>query len=96
MSKEKTVKMRFSKDMYYTDQNIPLYVAGKIYDVPESMVHRWVKRGGDIVGEETVGKPNVPAPPDETFTFPAEPPKPPTPVEPPKADEKKIDDKKKK
>lgn len=51
--KEKTVKMRFRKDMYYRDQHVPLYVAGVVYDVPVSMVAKWMKRGGEIYGAES-------------------------------------------
>ena len=70
---EKTVKMRFSKDMFYNDTTIPLYVKGKIYDVPVRMQDRWIKRGGQILtAEEAAPKP---AP-----TKPVEPPK--APVDP--------------
>lgn len=49
----KIVKMIFSKDMFYNDQNVPMYVAGKVYDIEERMVARWLKRGGQIVDETT-------------------------------------------
>lgn len=56
---EKTVKMRFSVNQFYVtadnrehDMATPLYEAGKVYDVPEHMVARWLKRGGDIVSGE--------------------------------------------
>lgn len=52
-AKEETVKMRFRKDMYYNDRNVPYYSAGVIYDVPLSMVDRWLKRGGEIYGSES-------------------------------------------
>lgn len=68
----KKVKMIFSKDMFYNDMNKPLYCAGKIYDVEENMVARWLKRGGEVVDgtEKTkvVGEPvkeQVEAPPEK-------------------------------
>jgi hypothetical protein len=57
---EKTVKMRFQKDMYYEDQNVPLYKGGEDVDVPERMVSRWLKRGGMLVAD--LPKPPAPAP----------------------------------
>jgi len=42
-------KMKFSKDMFYTDRDVPLYQKGKVYDVEDRMVVRWLKRGGEIV-----------------------------------------------
>lgn len=59
MSKGKTVKMKFSADMYYVtaknkehDLVNPLYKKGEVYDVPAEMVPRWLKRGGEIVGDK--------------------------------------------
>lgn len=51
--KEKTVKMRFRKDMFYNNPNVPYYSAGVVYDVPLRMVDRWLKRGGEIYGSES-------------------------------------------
>lgn len=49
MKKEKTVKMKFSEDMFY---NLDLiYNKGHVYEVPENMVERWKKRGGVIVDD---------------------------------------------
>ncbi len=45
-------KMKFNRPMYLTDRNIPLYMPGKVYDVPGKMVERWLKRGGVIVKDE--------------------------------------------
>jgi len=42
--------MKFTEDKYYNRDVI--YVAGKVYDVPDNMVDRWLKRGGEIVIEE--------------------------------------------
>lgn len=47
--KPKTVKMVFAEDKFYNDPNVPLYKAGELYDIPENMVSRWLKRGGTIV-----------------------------------------------
>ena len=45
----KTVKMIFPQDMYY---NLDiLYKGGEEVDVPEDMVGRWMKRGGQLVSE---------------------------------------------
>lgn len=46
------VKMRFHKDMFYTDQENALYHAGEIYEIEAKMVDRWLKRGGEIVTDE--------------------------------------------
>lgn len=54
-------KMKFSKDMFYTNPNVPLYCAGKVYDVEDNMVARWLKRGGEIVSA-TPPKVEVPKP----------------------------------
>lgn len=43
-------KMKFTEDKYYNRD--VMYVAGKVYDVPDNMVERWLKRGGEIVVEE--------------------------------------------
>jgi hypothetical protein len=49
MKKEKTVKMKFSEDMFY---NLDLiYNKGHVYEIPENMVERWKKRGGVIVDD---------------------------------------------
>ena len=47
-----STKMKFTEDKYYNRDVI--YVAGKVYDVPDHMVVRWLKRGGEIVVEEEV------------------------------------------
>lgn len=61
----KTVKMMFSADMYYgqaENGNVteslkkPLYEKDKVYDIEESMVTRWLKRGGVIVEAEAATK----------------------------------------
>lgn len=56
-------KMKFTEDKYYNRDVI--YVAGKVYDVPDNMVDRWIKRGGEIVVESPVKEEPVlaPAPP---------------------------------
>lgn len=56
------VKMKFPRDMYYNDMNVPLYNAGKVYEIEDSMVTRWIKRGGEIVEDEKP-QPKVEAPP---------------------------------
>jgi hypothetical protein len=48
---EGSVKMIFSRDMFYTDLEVPLYSAGKVYDVDLKMRDRWIKRGGQIVSD---------------------------------------------
>lgn len=52
MKKEETVKMKFARDMFYDDPNVPLYDSGKVYDVPVNMKDRWIKRGGELVDEK--------------------------------------------
>jgi hypothetical protein len=44
-------KMKFPKDMFYTDMNNPLYRKGEVYEVEDRMVERWLKRGGIVVEE---------------------------------------------
>lgn len=48
-------KMRFTEDKYYNRDVI--YTAGKVYDVPDNMVDRWLKRGGEILEEEVKEEP---------------------------------------
>lgn len=50
--KDKTVQMRFPKDMFYNDLTVPIYKGGEICDVPESTVDRWLKRGGVLIKDE--------------------------------------------
>lgn len=51
------VKMRFKEDKFYTDLNNPIYRKGQIYDIPNNMVERWIKRGGTIIDcQETLEK----------------------------------------
>lgn len=45
-------KMRFSEDKYYNHDVI--YQKGQIYEVPDNMVMRWLKRGGEIVEDGSV------------------------------------------
>ncbi len=47
----KTVKMIFSRDVFYNDPTVPKYEAGKSYDIPEDSVEKWLKRGAQIVSE---------------------------------------------
>lgn len=70
------VKMRFPKDMYYTDPNVPLYKGGAVVEVPEGMVDRWLKRGGVLVKDEVAGKaPVAPVvPPKKEDELPPAPP----------------------
>jgi len=42
-----SVKMRFKEDKFYNAQ--VLYTKDVIYDVPDNMVDRWLKRGGEII-----------------------------------------------
>lgn len=56
------VKMKFSADQFYVraeskeaDLASPLYEAGKVYEIHPSMVARWLKRGGVIVGDNQLG-----------------------------------------
>jgi len=51
----KTVKMLFTSKQYYVtaanrikDLHTPLYEAGKVYDIQENMVERWLKRGAQV------------------------------------------------
>lgn len=44
--------MKFNRDMFYNDLNIPLYRAGVVYEIDEKMVSRWIKRGGEVVTEK--------------------------------------------
>lgn len=46
-------KMKFAKDMFYTSRDVPLYTAGRVYEVAEEMVDRWLKRGGELVPDST-------------------------------------------
>jgi hypothetical protein len=41
--------MKFSQDMFYDSKDVPIYNKGKVYEIPENMVARWLKRGGEIV-----------------------------------------------
>lgn len=79
----RTVKMRFPKDMYYTDQNVPIYKGGEVVEVPESMVTRWLKRGGVLISDEKAGRAPI--------QKPVEPP----PSADTKVDEEKGEDEKK-
>ncbi len=60
----KTVKMHFSRDLFYNDPNVPLYLAGHSYDIEEKLVEKWLKRGAQIVSEmpkeEAPKKPEAP------------------------------------
>jgi hypothetical protein len=58
MGKEKVafIKMRFPKDMYYNDMNVPLYKGGEVVEVPEEKVSRWLKRGGVLITDEVAGR----------------------------------------
>lgn len=47
-----TTKMIFHRDMYYNDPTVPYYDKDKVYEVPNAMVARWMKRGGQIVEVE--------------------------------------------
>lgn len=44
-----TVKMIFSRPMFYRDPEVPLYEPNIQYDVPLKMRDRWIKRGGQLV-----------------------------------------------
>ena len=46
-------RMLFQKDAYFNNPNTPLYDAGKIYDIEDRMVEKWMKRGAVIVEEPT-------------------------------------------
>tara|TARA_R110000868_G_C10890032_1_gene763530 strand:+ start:1120 stop:1386 length:267 start_codon:yes stop_codon:yes gene_type:complete len=39
--------MQFHCDMLYNDKVV--YTRGTVYEVPNSMVDRWLKRGGEII-----------------------------------------------
>lgn len=55
----KTVKMKFHADMYYGNQDVPLYRAGEVYEISDEgrgMIDRWLKRGGVIVEEGSSAK----------------------------------------
>lgn len=41
--------MKFNRDMFYTSQDVPIYLKGFEYQVEDNMVDRWLKRGGEIV-----------------------------------------------
>lgn len=53
---EKTQKMIFGEDKFYNNPNEPIYLKGMVYDVPSSMVDRWLKRGGQLVGDKAAPK----------------------------------------
>lgn len=40
--------MIFTQDMFYQDPEVPLYDKGRVHQVPNNMVERWLKRGGQI------------------------------------------------
>ncbi len=72
----KKVKMKFSRDMYYTDRVKPLYLAGEVYEIEDEgkgMISRWLKRGGVIVGEKTEVTPPAPVPAPVVPTLPVGP-----------------------
>lgn len=58
------VKMRFSEHKYYTDLEKPIFMAGKVYELEGAeWIHRWLKRGGEIVaGEIPSTQPDEPNP----------------------------------
>lgn len=78
----KTVKMYFTKDTFYTDPTRPLYLGGHTYDIPQSYVEKWLKRGALLISdlpsdspikkqassEPTPIKPLTDAPPTEDVT----------------------------
>lgn len=52
------VWMRFSEHKYYNDLNVPIFEAGVVYKLEGEMwIHRWMKRGGEIVAEPTEVEP---------------------------------------
>ena len=55
-----SVKMKFSEDKFYNDPNVPMFQAGKVYDMEGGdWIQRWLKRGGEIVYGE------MPLPPSD-------------------------------
>lgn len=52
--KEQTQHMIFEENKFYTDLENPLYLKGKVYEVEERMVGRWLKRGGVLVDSQGV------------------------------------------
>ena len=49
----KTVAMKFSKNMFYTDLDNPIFFSGVVYELEgEEWIQRWLKRGGEIVDEK--------------------------------------------
>lgn len=48
------VRMRFKENKFYNDLTKPHFLAGKIYTVEgQDMIDRWLKRGGEIVEDES-------------------------------------------
>ena len=43
--------MVFTKEVFYNDLTKPEYGPGEVYQVPNHMVQRWIKRGGLVVDE---------------------------------------------
>lgn len=41
--------MIFDQDKFYNDPTTPLYNKDTVYNVPNAMVDRWIKRGGKFV-----------------------------------------------
>lgn len=44
--------MKFSRNMFYESQDVPLYYADKVYEIEDKMVDRWLKRGGVVVDQK--------------------------------------------
>lgn len=59
--KEGEVLMKFSEHKYYTDQDTPIFYAGKTYKLEgAAWIERWLKRGGTIVEGEAPVTPQEP------------------------------------
>lgn len=43
------VKMKFKDNKYYNDLSNPHFYAGKVYEIEDKDVQRWLNRGGEIV-----------------------------------------------
>lgn len=63
-------KMRFTEDKQYRDIT---YLKGQVYDIPDELVDRWIKRGGEIVGDIPVQSKEVVEQAPETIKNEIEP-----------------------
>ena len=86
LARKPKVKMRFKEDKYYNDVHNPLYRAGEIVEVEARMVDRWLKRGGEIIGQGSERNPVSPKVEEKKVVVDSKP------KEPVEHDEEKVED----